>query len=888
MKTKLTITVLLVLLTLAFIFKNPSEISNNILSSITESSVSPLPVAGGGNNFVYGAFNSGYDFNFEYDALGFNIWHTYGFTPANTDTTRRHYPPGWQHPYWVPGDSLFADYNTYVGGVQGVLSEVNTERMNVYQMRSKIEWLRCGQRSDYQCEAVHENGDYWFYTFNDSDPSKDINDNSPYGQNERVKYMQVNPNQTDGGASWVVKRLKANSEQGLPYGDKAAYGDNECTWLIKPKIRIDSLFASNPANLNTPVCSLTVKNQDGNTFKNVVLRVRNFLVDTLDTYNGRYIEEYKFILGDSALTYTGKWGTGYLFEARGTSSVDPNTLLNKADIQVYWYGNCDMWIDYVRVDNDIADELFKGQRNDWLEWEGRDIASNSPAVYRYYIELFEFNNIPCIEYIFRKLDSLSGRNITLVATPSIHLFAGHVPWSQRLTVWNTGYFKRNFLDKVGATEFMLASYPFTSAYRYPESYPNYNTWSKIPNTLPRFDTLGTLALAVNPGTYDDWLQGYLDGAPYSFESGYSGGVRFSIEEDPGNFRYILQFADAISKETGLPFIFHSSAHSWYLGAGTNDVTHSGAMRPMEITGEVQREPTNEELDMISNISLTYGAKGLMWFEMTSSNTNPGDVFYSRGILDKWVSGNNLPPRYTNAYGQPKWDKLISISDRMKAWEPYIMSFDNANRHSYIYRLDNERYSCIQNTYFRDIVSYEKGTGYPPCSEDSPDTTDSPNPPDLRYECNESRYLQVATFKGPSNDFNKYFMIVNRRCSPVQADYNDGRRYVRVMFDQNHNDFAGYNNWNIINVETGQVINVVNIANITPYADLDWFNPGEGKLFKIEAVPKSGGILVADENISGTEFTCEAPVYNNGHNITIGANTTIHFTDSAKFVKTFNS
>lgn len=49
------------------------------------------------------------------------------------------------------------------------------------------------------------------------------------------------------------------------------------------------------------------------------------------------------------------------------------------------------------------------------------------------------------------------------------------------------------------------------------------------------------------------------------------------------------------------------------------------------------------------------------------------------------------------------------------------------------------------------------------------------------------------------------------------------------------------------------------------------------------VVKSGGILAGDENISGQTFTCEDTVFNNGHNITIGANTTIYFNDSSKFV-----
>ncbi len=71
---------------------------------------------------------------------------------------------------------------------------------------------------------------------------------------------------------------------------------------------------------------------------------------------------------------------------------------------------------------------------------------------------------------------------------------------------------------------------------------------------------------------------------------------------------------------------------------------------------------------------------------------PNGECYGRGFADP---GNN--PRDTNAYGQNKWVNTKSLVQRMKKWEPYIMSFDNANRKSYIYRIQSERTSMQSNT-----------------------------------------------------------------------------------------------------------------------------------------------------------------------------------------------
>ena len=144
-------------------------------------------------------------------------------------------------------------------------------------------------------------------------------------------------------------------------------------------------------------------------------------------------------------------------------------------------------------------------------------------------------------------------------------------------------------------------------------------------------------------------------------------------------------------------------------------------------------------------------------------------------------------------------------------------------------------------------------------------------------------MQIATFKQNPNDIANYFMILNKRCSPYKPSENEngGRRFVKVYFDQYATQLERYENWKITNIsDRNQVITYVKGQ---MQLDFGWFDPGEGKIFKMEPVMIGGGILAGDENISAESFTCEAPVYNNGFNITIGANTTIHFNDSSRFV-----
>jgi len=224
------------------------------------------------------------------------------------------------------------------------------------------------------------------------------------------------------------------------------------------------------------------------------------------------------------------------------------------------------------------------------------------------------------------------------------------------------------------------------------------------------------------------------------------------------------------------------------------------------------------------------------------------------------------PRTSNAYHQNKWEMTKQIVQRMKKWEHYIMRFDNANRRSYILRLDRD--NLISETFFADVLSFE------------PIPQNYLLPSDIAEPVSQ-RYLQVAKFHNPDETNSQYFMIVNRRCSPIDTadlDRVNGRRSVTIKLDSASSQFAGFNNWSIFDLEKDSLIKTFN-KNVKSTVDLGWYNPGQGKLYKIAPVMQEGGTLVTNEDCSG-EFDCKGEVNNNGYDINIRPGTTIIFTNSS--------
>ena len=810
--------------------------------------VNPPPPTSGNisTDFLIAAMNDGADHNFQYisDSLGLNLWHWY--CGDSTGSNNRHYPDGWT--FCAPNDHLFNPVGDYQSGILSELSDIGSHNMQAFIHRPKIDYLCYGQRSDYRCvDTLNlEDKDLWFYSFQSPGHiGSDIEDGAPYGDGRYVRFCNATgPNPDDPG--FVVSRLRTNNEQCHinTWTDQWRY-DNECDWYIKPRIRIDSTIADNPANWNTNVCRVIVIGQSGtDTLKMVTLKVRNFL-DNNDNYDGKYLEEYRIFPGDDTMIIHVQWGDNYYWSSRGNHPTDDGNI-NKADIQVYWYGNCDMWIDYVRVDNNIAHNLFSTDTTNlthrmydqWLNDEAvLACEAQSGVPLKFYIELNEFNNIPAIAYVNQKLNQYCGKDIDMIADQFTY-YQYHMNWDDRGKIMTADQIVKEYVTKIGMKQVYPGCFPFLSVEK------DTVTYSRIPNTLPINSGENILAQDVSPADYDAWLQGDLDTVCTNFqgEGGRGDSPSEYCNRQPqlaGMYQWVWKLANRISKQADIPIIGVVQAHQW--------VIHCG---------EVDREPTNEELDLTTNLPITYGAKGLV-YEIYDGHTDyPKDSNYWVGFTE--TDGHT--PRYTNYYGQPKWEKFKSIVQRLKKWGPTIMSFDNTQTNSYIYRFD---YSTVNSsTIFTDIQTF------------------APDPVDEVLESYPHRYLQAATFFNPNEAYSKYFMLVNKRCSPYRPEIGEtgGYRHFKAIFNASY--LTIFNNWKVINVEDNSTVATFDKSANT-LIDLSWYLPGEGKLYRLAPVMQEGGTLIVDEDFGGVSFDCKGVVHAYNPNITIGLGTTINFRDTAK-------
>ncbi len=816
------------------------------------------------NKFILSAMNSESDTGYtEYyrnlDSLEFNLAHKYLGAEYNS-ARGRETPKG-----RTSNDKLDSPVSRYKTEVTNILDRTYDRVGRSIVCRPKIEWLCYGQSSTYQCEAI-SSGPLWFYSFN----YHGANTENVLDSGSMVRHCGIPSGESVATPGYVVKRLKANTEQSerITGTNNSTYkGDSRSTWSVKPRIRIPESYVTN--HLSDTVCRIEVVKQDGTTSAMKVGIIADYFRQN-GTYHGEYREIFNFPNNTNELIFSGDLGDKHYFLARGTSDVEDTQYgLSHADIKIYWYGKCDMWIDYVKVENEVAQELFSGAWDTRIEDEVREIGmhqapgASEPAVLKFYVELLNFNNLACVKYVNHKIDSFSNHTISLMHDFNF-VVINHVAYHELYKAQTADWVYENWVQPAGFKEIFAEAYPMTSIYK--AAYPTTPFYSKIPSTLPLPSNRDTiLADTVSPETYDDWLNDNLNHYPYLLENQIPEEENPYTEQssnpcdapelpkDAGNFRYFAQLCNEISREHNIPFIAMPQVHQWY------------------IPTEVRREPTNEEIDMMTNTQISYGAKGFIyfWFESFGDLTLTCPVL-SKGIVDK---SNNLITK--NLYGQakPKWEVIRDVSRRVKKWEPYIMNFTNSSIHSYIYSSEAERGGLL-GTYFNDIITLKSGTGSPPC-----EITDT-YAPGMVPDCPNERYIQAAVFEKSGETNTKYFMIVNRRCAPIKAGRLDGKRFVVVKFDANPGAFSGFNNWEIIDLENNSTVLTFD-KRIVRNLDLGWFDPGQGRLYKVVPVMVHGGALVDNEEINNVTIDLDTTINTNGKNLTIGSGVNINFKTNAK-------
>jgi hypothetical protein len=743
-------------------------------------------------------------------------------------------------------------YKYYINGLISNWHNTSNNKNSIIMEREKILRPAYGQRSTYEVEdnylMTHRNPGYGFDSTNF--PNSDITDNQ-YGY-VRVKHCAPTSPLTTG---YIAYKLFENQEQtnsplsveangwgGRVFSDVKNPSYNY-KWFVKPRMRIDSIYAKN--HPNDTVVVIKVTNFRGDTIKRVAIQCIHFLFYDGSNYyyNGRYLETF-FNMGDynAPSVLASDLVIGTQMDALGKII---NSKDSKVDYMLYWPGKVEVWVDYIRVDDEWAHFLFTDPNdqstfNRWqfhnrINDEVDEFASKDGFGY-FYSDEFGYNNIPCIAEVNRlvKVRSIqNGHPTALIPCCCI----GCIPANGGIKRAPTDNDMLEYLYSSGAVQDIFVE----------DIYPYY-----IDNLLPNN--------IVKPNIND-----------------YPGTKRYTKATSNSAYNDYINSSDRLNLSLRKQTIDFAMSHNliYNLGIQTNadELNFSNDSGAWGL-----REAMPNEINMQAYLGLAYGAKTIFHycFHTDYKDTAGLGTFYGWGLVNKYGTGKRMKSYYCINNGIDTLDKFNSVakgdSAIVKIGE-YMYPSGNTNSHL-IY---TDTKSC-ENTqppfyYISDIKSIFRDATF--------NFVDDPNC--INCDPTNKRYWEIGFYNpnpnnGNTNDKSKYFIAVNKRCSPETNSQDGDLRELYIKFDPNQ--LSGFNNWNLINVISGN--SIVFDKNLNQYIDVGNFQPGEGKLFRLAPVMVVGGTFVCNEVLS-TAFDCDSTVFNNGYDLTIHCGTTINFKEKGKIV-----
>jgi len=673
----------------------------------------------------------------------------------------------------------------------------------------------------------------------------------------------------DNTARYIAHNIYENLQHGDLYNFNIQYADAEL-WYIKPRMRIPTGIPD-----ETPIVKIEIVNYENNLIDTVLIKAANFKNN--GSYSGQYIDEF-FGLRTGALTILGGDGTSHTPPELNDGQLQDewrNWKDNcKTDFRVWWCGNVDVWFDKMTVDDKYGDRLFKNEFDDEIEDEIDYYFSGSDRQYTFFADELTYSQFESVMYVKNKINEYCTTPPNNFPVPKLHIASSNYHHTRGHK--DNSYVYELMYDILEPSSVNIDAHEFGGR-------------AYLPHNIANSSNFGSGWIASNYDQYNNCIQQNVFGDRTTVTAEATNIT--NNNQAPWHGSLIYQIAKAVEQRNT-----YSPETKVIIQPQIQAIMYSASSNGGSWLVDGLREPTNEELEAQAMISIARGADGLCWFwypsdigaattyqrryPMLENQPIASNYFFQYGLLNPFK--DNYTKRTNNLYGQNKWDKVKNFNKKITNWKSTLDAITWQS--GYSVHSEGANYE-----YISDILSIDphqpQGTQNP-CVNDN-QTGGYPYGPYL--DCPDERYWEMGFFS-TSEPNTKYFMMVNRRCVPANPNANPpygDDRILKIRFDPN--DFENYNSWNIS--EVGGTSNRVTFdKNSNIYVDLGstnggmgWFKPGEGKLFKIETVPVKGGTLVADENISGHTFTCEAPVYNNGYNITIGANTTIHFNDSSKFV-----
>ncbi|CAN5566767.1 hypothetical protein BH10BAC5_BH10BAC5_12880 [soil metagenome] len=815
------------------LFTNPSKIET---VSTTSTYPSGLPISGF-TNMIHNAHPKT-PISFRYSNIIQRMSEDLHFNATNTGDQR----------YGVDssgeiGQQLKTTQIEYANFITGKLASYG---MNYIMQRAKINTPCYGQRCVY--EVLDGNVQL---TNSDIDPLNDgfVYQNcygSYFTDSDRTVLHLTAGNDDEG---FIAENIFENMQQiDFPYflGDSSDIRK----WYLKPMIRIKTSDFNDSNKLNDVVINIEIHDFKDGIVSTLPILVKDFKVDNNNTtYHGEYTE--KFNVDPEYLTFTGP----DLERGINRKAADKWEADCKVDFKIDWPGNVDIWFDKLTVDDLDANKLFNGKYDGEI-LEEADASNGNPLKLTdnllYGMDELTYSNISCIKYVQDKYKELrlDHHDLKMDFAPNQWMFY------QGLKNKNIGI--KTFLKTCKPIMIHLDIEPIQQAY--PENL-HLTGYSANPHVHLEQQITGE-----TESSYNTKLQERL-------------GSSFGSSPLPeGSFLNQIQYVrDVLRNNSGTEnsyFVVQPQLQAFML-YGQDNYSHEWFWGP-------QREPTNEEIQTQAMLALAHGADGLDWWWIPSLNEDYLDtnaaVTYGLGSIHP-TNYTYFVPRDSNMFGQNKYTYVASMNLKLMNWKPWL---DRIKWQAGYSIHENE-----SGTFSRYISDLKSILTYYSANENT-------YLPITSVDAAGSRYWEIGYFDADptntlnTNDHSKYFLLSNRRCYPTNDNHAEGIRIAQLKF--NKDNLPGFNNWRITDVNTGASVtfnkNTSNGSYVslgTSSSSIGFFNPGEGKLFRLQPVMETGGTLEGNEVVIGTTFNCMNMVYNNGYNITAVGHNTINF-DSAAGIK----
>jgi len=285
--------------------------------------------------------------------------------------------------------------------------------MQGYYQPDSLIYAAYGKVSIHEADSVSDR-----YRYNNHhNRGTDITDNWQ-GQTQRVRYYEANPSGPYTSVP-ILTELNENAENSYSrdvidpiyqpvLNDNGVLAVNN--YYIKPRMRIST---SDAFGDEKPVIKLIAFAFDGSPIDSITLTTKDFRYGNINTYDGRYLEDYFNMTiaarGDS------------LNRGRVGGFLEWNNIdLCHVDYQIYWFQEVSVWIDYVKIVDEPANQFFNNQFfRERLKHKVKtllDYDGTVPNIKGFYTEETDYARLTCLNYLqdFLK-DSIPGHTNNLQA-----------------------------------------------------------------------------------------------------------------------------------------------------------------------------------------------------------------------------------------------------------------------------------------------------------------------------------------------------------------------------------------------------------------------------------------------------------------------------------------